>query len=56
MKKPVILCVDDEKIVLDSLKEQLDRQYGEQYSVEIVESGEAALELLNELLEEKVEK
>jgi hypothetical protein len=31
MRKPVILCVDDEKIILSSLKEQLKRRFGEDY-------------------------
>lgn len=49
MRKPVILCVDDEKIILSSLKEQLKRRFGEDYGVETVENGEEALELLGEL-------
>lgn len=49
MKKPVILCVDDEKIILTSLKEQLKRQFAADYHVETVESGEEALEVIEEL-------
>ena len=49
MRKPVILCVDDEKIILSSLKEQLKRRFGEDYGVETVESGEEALEIIDEL-------
>ena len=49
MNKPVILCVDDEKIILTSLKEQLKRRFGEDYSIETVESGEEALEIIDEL-------
>lgn len=55
MKKPIILCVDDEKIILTSLKEQLKRHLGEEYGVETVESGEEALELLQEFQHEPVE-
>ena len=55
MSKPAILCVDDEKIVLDSLKEQLRREFGRNYDLETAESGEEALEILEELLEEGVE-
>ena len=55
MNKAVILCVDDEKMILVSLKEQLKRRFGEHYNIETVESGEEALELLEELQEERVE-
>jgi PAS domain S-box-containing protein len=55
MNKPVILCVDDEKIVLISLKEQLKRSLGNDYRIETSESGEDALEIFNELLEDKHE-
>ncbi len=53
--KPVILCVDDEKIILISLKEQLRRHFGEDYNIETVESGEEAMEIIYELQEEAVE-
>ncbi len=49
MNKPVILCVDDEKMILVSLKEQLKRYFGDECSIETVESGEEALEVLEEL-------
>ncbi len=55
MDKPAILCVDDEKIILISLKEQLKRHFGEDYNIEIVESGEEALEIIHELQEDNVE-
>jgi signal transduction histidine kinase len=55
MRKPVILCVDDEKIILSSLKEQLKRRFGEDYGVETVESGEEALEILDELEEDIID-
>ena len=55
MNKPVILCVDDEKIVLTSLKEQLKRPFGNKFTVETVESGEEALECLQDLLTENIE-
>ena len=53
MAKPVILCVDDEKIVLDSLKEQIKRHFGSEYSIETFENGEDALDILEECLEAK---
>jgi two-component system, sensor histidine kinase and response regulator len=44
-----IICVDDEAAILDSLKEQLRRQCGAGCTIEIAESGEEALEILEEL-------
>ncbi len=51
MKNGIILCVDDEREVLTGLQAQLDRDFGTSYSIELAESGEEALELVNELLE-----
>lgn len=47
--KQTILCVDDEKIVLDSLKLQLKNSFGWQYEIEIAESGLEALEIIDEI-------
>jgi CheY-like chemotaxis protein len=52
MEKGVLLCVDDEAIVLTALKDQLRRAYGSDYVVEVAESAEEALELLEELSEQ----
>lgn len=49
MNKCVILCVDDEQIVLKSLESQLLHEFGVQYHIELAEGGEEALELLDEL-------
>ncbi|MEE2731066.1 MAG: diguanylate cyclase [Pseudomonadota bacterium] len=49
MNKPVIICVDDEKIVLTSLKSQLQHHFGTQYQIELAESAEETLELIAEL-------
>lgn len=49
MSKQVILCVDDEKLILSSLKEQLLLFFNNAYEVEISESAEEALELINYL-------
>jgi CheY-like chemotaxis protein len=54
MSKNVILCVDDETIVLDSLKEQLRRQFGSKFSYEVATSAAEALEILDELEEDGV--
>ncbi|MBA53412.1 MAG: hypothetical protein CMK89_03065 [Pseudomonadales bacterium] len=53
MKKPVIICVDDEKIVLTSLKSQLQHHFGSQYQIELAESAEETLELIEELKAEQ---
>ncbi|MEM7588697.1 MAG: adenylate/guanylate cyclase domain-containing protein [Myxococcota bacterium] len=53
-EKPVVLCVDDEKIVLDSLSEQLHKHLGDTYSYEFAESAEEAMEVMQELAEEGI--
>jgi PAS domain S-box-containing protein len=50
--KPVIICVDDEPIILESLKIELKKALGEEHLVETAEGGEDALELVEELLAE----
>ncbi len=55
MSKPVILCVDDEAVVLDSLKIQLKQEFGDTYFYEFAESADEALEIIDELHEEEVE-
>lgn len=54
MSKPVILCVDDERIVLDSLKTQLERSFGNAYLYEVAEDAEEALEVIQEFEDEKI--
>lgn len=49
MSKKVILCVDDEKFVLDSLKVQLKEQFGTKYLYEVAENADDAMELIAEL-------
>lgn len=49
IKKPVVLCVDDEKIILDSLQEQILNRLGERFDCEVAQSGEEGLELIEEL-------
>ncbi len=53
--KPVILCVDDESIILDSLNFLFRNSFEDKYSTEFAESGSEALELIDELLEENRE-
>ena len=52
MSKPIILCVDDEKVVLKSLKTQLKSAFGNAYLYEIAESPADALELIDEFTED----
>lgn len=44
-----IICVDDEKIVLDSLNSQLTRNLGSHYNYEFAESAEEALEVIEDI-------
>jgi serine phosphatase RsbU (regulator of sigma subunit)/CheY-like chemotaxis protein len=48
MAKPLIICVDDERIVLDSLRAELSSNFGDRYSFEIADNGEEALQLIAE--------
>jgi CheY-like chemotaxis protein len=52
MEKGVLLCVDDEQIVLTALKDQLRRAFGSEFHIDVAESAEEALELLDELSEQ----
>ncbi|CBN58457.1 MULTISPECIES: response regulator [Kamptonema] len=54
MSKPFILCVDDEKVVLQSLKAQLRKAFGDAYSYEIAEDANDALDLIDELHDEDI--
>ncbi len=54
MPKPVILCVDDEKIILETLKRQLKEEFGKTYSYEFADNADEAMELIEELEEENV--
>ena len=53
MSKPVILCVDDERMILDNLEEQISGRLGADFDVELAESGHEGLEIIQELNEEK---
>lgn len=52
MSKAVILCVDDEGFILDSLKVQLKHEFRDEYVYEVAESADEALEIIGELREE----
>lgn len=52
MKRKLILCVDDEKVVLNSLVQQLQYGLGNSYLYEIAESAEEAWEIIEEVQNE----
>jgi DNA-binding NtrC family response regulator len=55
MKKgKAILCVDDEPIILESLKAELSNVFGDEFMIETAESGEEALEVLDFLADRKI--
>ena len=49
MLDSAILCVDDEVVILESLKEQLRRRFGERYLYEVATSAEDAWVTIDEL-------
>jgi CheY-like chemotaxis protein len=49
-----ILCVDDEEMILVCLKDQLRRRLGSEYLFETANSGEEALEVIAELVEDGI--
>lgn len=55
MSDLAIVCVDDEVVILDSLKEQLKRSFGDKYIYEVAESAEEGWEVIEELKEDGVE-
>ena len=52
MTKPYIICVDDDKSILISLKAQLNHYLGEEFQFEFAECAEEAWEVINELKSE----
>lgn len=53
--KSAILCVDDEKTVLETLQQQLKSIFSNKYLIEIAESGEEAIEVLEDLVSDGFE-
>jgi CheY-like chemotaxis protein len=52
--KKAILCVDDEQIVLNSLRGQLKNHFGNIYILEFAESADEAMELIDEFNQDGV--
>lgn len=54
MAKQVILCIDDEEIILEALEEQLNNTFGDEYDIETSDSGEDAIDFFKELKKEGI--
>lgn len=54
MNLGTIVCVDDDSLVLNSLRDQLFRLVGDGYEIELAESGEEALEVFAYLAAEQI--
>jgi CheY-like chemotaxis protein len=52
MSRPTILCVDDETTILDGLKWNLRKIFGDAYSYEFAGNAEEAMEIVEELEQE----
>ncbi|MEM6351454.1 MAG: ATP-binding protein [Cyanobacteria bacterium P01_D01_bin.14] len=50
--KPVVVCIDDDPTILDSLQYELSSVLLDDYELETATGGEEALDLMGELLEE----
>ncbi len=48
------MCVDDETIILESLREQLERHFGEGYIYETAENAQEGFEIIEDLLSEGI--
>ncbi|PZD71393.1 Sensor protein TorS [Acaryochloris thomasi RCC1774] len=53
MSKPVIVCVDDEPAVLDSLRRELSEVFEESYELETAVGGVEAVELVKDLVQDQ---
>jgi CheY-like chemotaxis protein len=51
MSKPVILCVDGAPDILNTLKMQLKQEFKDNYFYELAESGDEALEIVEDFQE-----
>ncbi len=55
MSKPAIICIDDEPVVLVGLRSQLKHEFGNDFHIETAESGEEAMEIVDEYIKDEVE-
>ena len=49
-----ILCIDDEKIILDSLKSQLKSEFHNKYVLEFAQSAQEGFEIIDDLSDESI--
>ena len=49
MSNLAIIAIDDERMILDSLRSQLEKKYGDRFILEFAESAEEALEVMDDL-------
>jgi len=49
-----IICVDDERSILTALQQQIMRAFSDTFVLEFAESGEEALEILEELTQQNI--
>ena len=54
MSESAIICVDDEITILDSLKKQLKRKFGDRFIYEVAQSAEEAWEVIEELQQDDI--
>lgn len=54
MARPVILCVDDEPLILEALKTELRNRFASRFAYETALDGREALDLIAELAAEGV--
>jgi CheY-like chemotaxis protein len=55
MAEYAVLCVDDEEVILTSLKEQLRSHFGRKFHYESATSGSEAMEILDDLLTDHIQ-
>jgi DNA-binding NtrC family response regulator len=55
MTRKAIVCVDDESIILESLGEQIENIFGDEFIYEMAENAEEGMEVIDELCNEEVE-
>lgn len=49
-----ILCIDDERIILNSLKTQISREFNGEFTIEVAESADEGMEVIEEMVEDGV--
>lgn len=54
MAERAILCVDDEPVIIESLRYQLRDTFSEEFLLEFAGSGDEALEIVEELEEDEI--